>query len=192
VQFSVLTLLDANRPLNHYPGQSQRLQGVAAKNAKDSYNLFGSLISLRPHGGLKMAAAIAEKSGGIPEKYRDLFNKRAFASLSTLMPDGRPQVTPVWCDLEGNLVIFNSAKGRQKDKNVRRDPRVALAIVDPDNPYRYLEIRGKVVEITERGADEHIDKMAKKYLDVDKYPYRQASEVRVIYKIQPEHTTTMG
>jgi PPOX class probable F420-dependent enzyme len=139
-----------------------------------------------------MAAAIPEKSGAIPEKYRDLFNKRAFANLSTIMPDGRPQVTPVWCDLEGDKVIFNSAKGRQKDKNVRRDPRVALAIVDPDNPYRYLEIRGKVVEITERGADEHIDKMAKKYLDVDKYPYRQKDEVRVIYKIQPEHTTMMG
>jgi PPOX class probable F420-dependent enzyme len=131
-------------------------------------------------------------AGAIPEKYRDLFSKRAFASLGTLMPDGSPQVTPVWCDLEGDKVIFNSAKGRQKDKNVRRDPRVALAIVDPENPYRYLEIRGKVAEITERGADEHIDKMAKKYLDVDKYPYRQADEVRVIYKIQPEHTTMMG
>jgi PPOX class probable F420-dependent enzyme len=131
-------------------------------------------------------------AGAIPEKYRDLFSKRAFASLGTLMPDGSPQVTPVWCDLEGDKVIFNSAKGRQKDKNVRRDPRVAVAIVDPENPYRYLEIRGKVVEITERGADEHIDKLAKKYLDVDKYPYRQKDEVRVIYKIQPEHTTMMG
>ena len=99
----------------------------------------------------------------IPEKYRDLFSKRAFASLATLMPDGRPQVTPVWCDLEGDYVLFNSAKGRQKDRNVRRDPRVAMAIVDPDNPYRYLEIRGRVVEITEQGADAHIDKMAKKY-----------------------------
>ena len=93
-------------------------------------------------------------SSAIPEKYRDLFSKRAFASLGTLMPDGRPQVTPVWCDLEGDLVVFNSAKGRQKDRNVRRDPRVALAIVDPDNPYRYLEIRGRVVEITEEGADD--------------------------------------
>ena len=90
-------------------------------------------------------------SSAIPEKYRDLFSKRAFASLGTLMPDGRPQVTPVWCDLEGDHVLFNSAKGRQKDRNVRRDPRVALAIVDPDNPYRYLEIRGRVVEITEAG-----------------------------------------
>jgi PPOX class probable F420-dependent enzyme len=128
----------------------------------------------------------------IPEKYRDLFNKRAFAALTTLMPDGSPQTTPVWVDTDGEYLIFNSAKGRQKDRNVRRDPRVALAIIDPDNPYRYLEVRGKVAEITEQGADAHIDKMAKKYLGQDKYPYRQASEVRVIYKIRPEHTTTMG
>ena len=131
-------------------------------------------------------------SHAIPDKFRDLFNKRAFASLGTVMPDGRPQVTPVWVDFDGEHVIFNSAKGRQKDRNVRRDPRVALAIVDPDNPYRYLEIRGRVVEITEEGADTHIDKMAKKYLGVDKYPYRQGSETRVIYKILPEHTTMMG
>ena len=131
-------------------------------------------------------------AGAIPEKYRDLFKKRAFASLGTLMPDGRPQVTPVWVDLEGDRVIFNSAKGRQKDRNVRRDPRVALAVVDPDNPYRYLEIRGRVTEITEEGADAHIDRLAKKYLDVDKYPYRQPGEVRVIYKVQPEHATMMG
>ena len=128
----------------------------------------------------------------IPEKYRDLFTKRAFASLATLMPDGSPQVTPVWCDLDGDLVIVNSARGRQKDKNIRRDPRVALAIIDPENPYRYLEIRGRVVELTEQGADAHIDKMAKKYLGADKYPYRQPSEVRVMFKIQPERTNTMG
>jgi PPOX class probable F420-dependent enzyme len=144
-------------------------------------------LAVRQIGGKEAVMA-----GSIPEKYRDLFNKRAFASLGTLMPDGRPQVTPVWCDFDGEHVIFNSAKGRQKDRNVRRDPRVAMAIVDPDNPYRYLEIRGRVVEITEQGADAHIDKMAKKYLDVDKYPYRQPGEVRVIYKIQPEHTTMMG
>lgn len=131
-------------------------------------------------------------SGAIPEKYRDLFSKRAFASLATLMPDGRPQVTPVWVDVEGDLVLINTAKGRQKDRNLRRDPRVSLAIIDPENPYRYLEIRGRVVEITEDGADAHIDKMAKKYLGVDKYPYRQESEARVVFKIQPEHTTTMG
>ena len=128
----------------------------------------------------------------IPDKYRDLFTKRAFASLATLMPDGSPQVTPVWVDLDGNQVIVNSAKGRQKDKNIRRDTRVALAVIDPDNPYRYLEIRGPVVEITEQGADAHIDKMAKKYLGADKYPYRQPTEERVMYKIQPEHVNVMG
>jgi PPOX class probable F420-dependent enzyme len=141
------------------------------------------------------AAAIQSEvlmSQVIPEKYRDLFQKRAFASLGTLMPDGRPQVTPVWCDFDGEHVIFNSAKGRQKDRNVRRDPRVSLAIIDPENPYRYLEIRGRVVEITEDGADENINKLAKKYLGVDKYPYAQPSEVRVLYKIKPEHTTVMG
>jgi PPOX class probable F420-dependent enzyme len=128
----------------------------------------------------------------IPEQFRDLFEKKAFASLTTLMPDGSPQTTPVWCDTDSEHVIFNSAKGRQKDRNVRRDPRVAMAIIDPDDPYRYLEIRGKVVEITEQGADAHIDKMAKKYLDKDKYPFRQPGEVRVLYKIRPEHTSTMG
>jgi len=131
-------------------------------------------------------------SSVIPEKYRDLFQKRAFANLGTLMPNGSPQVTPVWCDFDGEHIIFNSAKGRQKDKNVRRDPRVAMTLMDPENPYRYLEIRGRVVEITEDGASAHIDKMAKKYLGVDKYPYSQPGEVRVIYKVKPEHTTVMG
>jgi PPOX class probable F420-dependent enzyme len=131
-------------------------------------------------------------SQSIPDKYRDLFTKRAFASLATLMPDGSPQVTPVWVDLEGDLVLVNTARGRQKDKNMRRDPRVAMAIIDPENPYRYLEIRGRIAEITEEGADAHIDKMAKKYLGTDKYPYRQPSETRVIFKIQPERVNTMG
>ena len=88
--------------------------------------------------------------------------------------------------------MVNTARGRQKDKNMRRDPRVAMAIIDPENPYRYLEIRGRVAEITEEGADAHIDKMAKKYLGADKYPYRQPSETRVIFKIQPERVNTMG
>jgi PPOX class probable F420-dependent enzyme len=128
----------------------------------------------------------------IPDKYKDLFDKKAFANLATVMPDGTPQVTPVWVDYDGNYVIVNSARGRQKDKNMGRNAAVALAILDPDNPYRYLEVRGKVAEITEEGADVHIDKMAKKYLGVDKYPYRQSGEVRVIYKIQPERSSSMG
>ncbi len=122
----------------------------------------------------------------VPEKYRDLFNKKAFASLGTLMSDGQPQVTPVWVDYDGKNILFNSARGRVKDLNIRRDPRVSLAIVDPDNPYRYLEIRGKVVDITQDGADDHINKLAKKYLGVDKYPYRQPGEVRVLYRVRAD------
>jgi len=127
----------------------------------------------------------------LPEKYKDLFSKKAFGNLGTLMPDGSPQVTPVWVDFDGAHLIVNSAKGRQKDRNMRRDARVAITLSDPENPYRYLEVRGRVVEITESGADSHIDLMAKKYLGMDKYPWRHG-EVRVLYKIQPEHTTTMG
>ena len=129
----------------------------------------------------------------IPATHTDLLrDKLAFAQLATLNPDGSPQVTPVWVDYDGRYVLINTAEGRQKDRNLQRDRRVALSITDPDNPYRYLEIRGRVVEITEQGADANIDKLAKKYLGVDKYPYRQPSETRVIYKIQSEHTSTMG
>lgn len=128
----------------------------------------------------------------IPEKYADLLEKRAFASLATLMPDGSPQVTPVWVDRDGEIIRVNSAKGRVKDRNMRRDPRVSLAIADPENPYRYLQIRGRVVEITEQGADDHIDKLAMKYMGKEKYPFRSAAEVRVICKIRPEAAQTMG
>jgi PPOX class probable F420-dependent enzyme len=125
-------------------------------------------------------------------KFEDLFTKKALASLATLMPSGQPQVTPVWCDFDGQNVLFNTAVGRVKDRNLQRDGRVSLAIIDPDNPYRYLEVRGKVVERTLDGADAHIDKLAKKYLGVDKYPFRSPGEVRVIYKIEPEHFSSTG
>ena len=128
----------------------------------------------------------------IPNSHIDLFQKKSFASLATLMPDGKPQVTPVWVEYDGHHVIINTAEGRQKDKNLQRDKRVALSLMDPDNPYRYLEVRGKVVERTHTGADANIDALAKKYLGKDKYPFRQPNEVRVIYKIEPQHATTMG
>ena len=128
----------------------------------------------------------------IPAEFRDLFDKTVLASLATLLPDGRPQVTPVWCELEGNLVVFNTVRGRQKDRNVRRDPRVTLALFDPDNPYRYIEIRGRVIEVTQQGADAHIDKLAKKYLGVDKHPRRPPGEVRIIMKVLPERVRTQG
>lgn len=124
-------------------------------------------------------------AGSIPEQFRDLITtKKAFAQLATLMPDGSPQVTPVWFDLDGDFVRVNSAKGRQKDLNMRREPRVSLCLMDPENPYRYLELRGRVVRVTEDGADEHIDKLARKYLDADHYPFRQPGEVRVSYTIE--------
>jgi PPOX class probable F420-dependent enzyme len=131
-------------------------------------------------------------AAAIPDKYKDLFDKKAFANLATIMPDGTPQVTPVWVDYDGAHVLVNSARGRQKDKNMKENAAVALSILDPDNPYRYLEVRGRVAEITEDGADTHIDKMAKKYMDKDRYPFRQPGEVRVLYKITPEHFTHMG
>ena len=128
----------------------------------------------------------------IPDNFKDLFGKKAFAHLGTVMPDGSPQVTPVWCDFDGKHIRINSAKGRIKDKNMRRNKRVAMAIMDPDNPYRYLEVRGVVDEITEQGADAHIDSLAKKYLGLDKYPNRRPGEVRVLYKIRPERVFSMG
>jgi len=128
----------------------------------------------------------------IPEKFRDLLTKKTFAHLATIMPDGSPQVTPVWFDFDGTHVRINSAKGRVKDKNMRRNGRIALAIQDPENPYRYLAVRGRVEEITETGADAHIDSLARKYLGQDRYPYRQPGEVRVIYRIRPERVSSMG
>jgi len=128
----------------------------------------------------------------IPERFLDLFQKRAFANLGTIMSDGSPQVTPVWVDYDGKYVRFNSALGRVKDRNVRRDPRVSLSILDPENPYRYLAIRGRVVEITQKDADEHINSLSQKYLGQAVYPYGQPGEVRVLYRIEPEKVSSMG
>jgi PPOX class probable F420-dependent enzyme len=102
------------------------------------------------------------------------------------MPDGSPQVTPVWVDCDGEHVVFNSALGRVKDKNVRRDPRVSLSILDPNDDYRYLEIRGRVVEITQEGADENINMLSRKYTGNSVYAHRKPGEVRILYKVQPD------
>jgi PPOX class probable F420-dependent enzyme len=122
----------------------------------------------------------------IPENVLDLFQKPALAHLATIMPDGTPQVTPVWVDYDGTHVLVNTAKGRQKALNMQKQPKVGLDIVDPANPFHSLAVRGRVVEITENGADAHIDKLAKKYIGQDKYPYRQPGEVRVLVKIEPD------
>ena len=128
----------------------------------------------------------------IPEPFKDLFNKVAFAHLATLMADGSPQVTPVWCDFDGTHIRVNSAKGRVKDRNMRRNRKIALSIMDPGNPYRHLDVQGEITGITEQGADAHIDALAKKYLGKDKYPFRAPGEVRVIYKILPTKVSTTG
>jgi PPOX class probable F420-dependent enzyme len=128
----------------------------------------------------------------IPEDFRDLFTKRAFAHLATVMPDGSPQVTPVWCDHDGAHIRVNTAKGRIKDRNMRQNSKVAMTIADPENPYRYLAVRGEVEEMTEQGADTHIDLLAKKYLGQETYPYRQPGEVRVLCKIRPQRVSTFN
>jgi len=128
----------------------------------------------------------------IPQSHADILGKPAFAHLATLMPDGSPQTSAVWIDTDGALIVVNSAEGRLKDRNIRRDPRVAISVTDPDNPYRSLAIRGRVSKITNEGADKHINRMAKKYMGVDEYPFRQPGEVRVLYYIEPERVSTMG
>jgi len=120
-----------------------------------------------------------------------LLTGKNFAFVSTLMKDGSPQITPTWIDFDGNTILINTAEGRTKQKNVSRDSRVAVSIVDQNNPYHMVTIRGKVTEQTSKGADEHIDKLAKRYLGVDKYPFRSPTEKRVIIKVAPENVFHM-
>ncbi len=131
-------------------------------------------------------------AANLNSEQRQLIEGRNFAHLATLMPDGTPQVTPVWVDYDGRYLLVNSAEGRVKVRNARRDPRVALDVADQENPYKMVTVRGRVTETTNEGADEHIDKMAKKYLGQDRYPYRQPGERRVILKIEPEHVSAWG
>jgi PPOX class probable F420-dependent enzyme len=122
----------------------------------------------------------------LPEKIAKMFLDTNFGFVSTLNKDGSPQLTTVWVDYDGRHILFNTAEGRAKPKNLRKDPRVAVAIADKGNPYQFATVRGKVVEMTHDGADAHIDKMAKKYLNQDKYPFRQPGEKRLIVKIEPQ------
>ena len=129
----------------------------------------------------------------IPDAYLDLLQqKKAFAELATVMPHGTPQVTPVWFDYTGGVIRVNSAKGRTKTRNMKEGAPVAISIMDPDNPYRYLQVRGKVTRVTEAGAAAHIDSLAKKYLDQVKYPWSRPDEVRVTFEITPSAVQAMG
>jgi PPOX class probable F420-dependent enzyme len=127
----------------------------------------------------------------IPDKYRDLFERPISVSLATLMNDGMPQVQPVWCSFDGTHFLVNTEKGRQKYKNLSRRRVATILAVDPENDSRWVEIRGKVVEETETGADEHIDALAKRYLGVDKYPWNAPGDARVVFKIAPVRVVTL-
>jgi PPOX class probable F420-dependent enzyme len=122
----------------------------------------------------------------ITEPVSKLLLDKNFAFISTLMSDGSPQVTPTWIDIEDGVILYNTAEGRIKHKNISRDPRVAVSVIDHNNPYNMVSIQGIAIEQTNEGADEHIDKLAKKYLGVDKYPMRSPNEKRIIVKIKPE------
>jgi PPOX class probable F420-dependent enzyme len=130
----------------------------------------------------------------VPQSQQDLLKDetKAFAFLGTLMADGSPQVTPIWFITDGAHILINSAEGRVKDRNMRKDPRVAITLVDPSNPYRYVQIRGRVVEMTQKDADEVIDHLSLKYTGNPKYQGRMPGEVRVTYKILPEKASKMG
>jgi PPOX class probable F420-dependent enzyme len=125
---------------------------------------------------------------GFPDSHQDLVEDatRAFAFLGTIMEDGSPQVTPMWFNTDGENILINTARGRIKDRNMRRRPEVALAIVDPHNPYRYVQVRGKVIDYTEEGADEHINALCAKYTGQQVYPWKAPGEVRVRYTIKPK------
>ena len=128
----------------------------------------------------------------IPDSHAGILDTKALLYLGTQNKDGSPQVSPVWFDTNGDIIEVNSAKGRLKDLNMRVRPEVSVAIVDPENPYRWVGMQGTVVEVTENGADEHIDALANKYLGVDSYPNRQEGQVRVIYRIRANKVFTMG
>ena len=129
----------------------------------------------------------------IPDAYLDVLqDKKAFANLATVMADGSPQVTPVWFDYRDGVIRVNSARGRVKSRNMKEGAAVALAIMDPDNPYRYIQIRGHVRRVVDNGANAHIDSLAKKYLGKDKYPYAQPGEQRVMFEIEPTSVQAMA
>ncbi|MGH2535545.1 MAG: PPOX class F420-dependent oxidoreductase [Thermomicrobiales bacterium] len=128
----------------------------------------------------------------IPATHADLLESKALAYVATIGPKGEPQVNPVWFGWDGQHLSFSQTTTRQKIRNVERDPRVALAIVDPENPFRYLEIRGKVVRVDPDPELDFINAMAQKYVGVEKYQWHDPRDQRVVVVVAPEHTTQMG
>jgi PPOX class probable F420-dependent enzyme len=134
-----------------------------------------------------------EKTMTIPDTHKDLIEGPIVVALSTVMPDGRPQTTPVWCNYDGTHILVNTARGRQKDKNLTARPMATILVIDPQNPYRYLEIRGQVAEVTEAGAVEHINQLGVLYTGKSFFkPGQKSPATRVIYKIKPVHVVASG
>ena len=128
----------------------------------------------------------------IPEEYADLLDKKAFWHIATIGSDGSPQSSPVWAGWDGEHFKFSLTRGRRKFHNLEAHPEIAVSATDPDNPYRYLEIRGRVVAVEDDPSHDFINSMAKKYMDLDKYPYHQEGDERVVMIVEPTHTTHMG
>lgn len=128
----------------------------------------------------------------IPDEYADMFAKQAFWHIATAGPDGSPQSTPVWATYEGGRVKFSLTRGRQKFRNLEANPGIALSATDPDNSYRYLEVRGRLAAVEDDAGNAFINSMAKKYMGVDEYPYHQPGDERVVMIIEPTRTTSMG
>jgi PPOX class probable F420-dependent enzyme len=131
----------------------------------------------------------------IPDSHKDLLERPIVVSLATVNPSGQPQVTPVWADYDGTYIRVNSARGRQKVKNMEERPRVTVLSIDPDNTQRWIEVRGKVEAITEEGADDHINLLSRQYKGVDyytAYPQNRGVQTRVIFKIRPTRVIIYG
>ena len=128
----------------------------------------------------------------IPEQYRDLLDKPSFWHVATIGPDGAPHSTPVWADFDGTHVRFSQTRGRQKFRNLETNPTIAMSATDPDNNYRYLEIRGRLVAVDDDTDLAFLNSMAKKYMDLDQYPYHQPGDERVVMVIEPTRSTSMG
>jgi PPOX class probable F420-dependent enzyme len=127
----------------------------------------------------------------LSESEASIFEEPYFAVVATTREDGSPQQTVVWVDYDGENVVFNTAEGRAKPKNIRRNPLVSVHVMHPEDPFKWVSVAGPA-QMTTEGADEHIDKMAKKYMGVDAYPYRQEGEQRLIVRVKPEHVNSAG
>jgi PPOX class probable F420-dependent enzyme len=125
----------------------------------------------------------------LSERDRRILEEPNFASVSTVMPDGAPHVSTVWIDVDGEDILFNTAEGRVKTANIRRDPRVSISVFDRNDPYEQVVIHGTVVDITHEGADAHIDFLAKKYVGADTYPWRDPGEQRVLVRVRPDRVS---